>query len=47
MAVANIPGSFLWTDMFHDHSIVSVRLCGVLYDLLVRIDPSKFADKLS
>ena len=47
MAVANKPGALLHTDMVHGDHIVHARLCGVLADLLVNIDPDKFAEKLS
>ena len=43
---ANIPGASLQTDMVHVNRIVRVRLCGVLADLLVNIEPAKFADKV-
>ena len=43
--IVNIPDAFLQTDMVHGNSIVRVRLCGVLADILVNIDPLKFGDK--
>ena len=39
VAVTDIPGAFLQTDMVHGDRIVCVRLCGVLADLLVKNDP--------
>ena len=39
VAVTDIPGAFLQTDMVHGDGIVCVRLCGVLADLLVKNDP--------
>ena len=45
-AVAKIPGAFLQTDMVHIDRIVRVRICGVLADLLVKIDSAKFTDKV-
>ena len=32
--------------MVRRHRIVCVRLCGVLADVLVKIDPERFADKV-
>ena len=46
VAVANIPGAFLQMDMVHVNRIVRIRLCGVLLDILVNIEPEKFADKV-
>ena len=46
MYVANIIGAFLQIDMVHGDRIVSISLCSVLADLMVKIDPSKFADKV-
>ena len=43
--VANKPGAILHTDMVHGNHIVRVRLCGVLADILVNIDPEEFAEK--
>ena len=45
VAVANISGSFIHTDMVHGYLIVCVRLCGVLVDFLVKLYPEKFAYK--
>ena len=47
VAVADISGAFLQTDMVHGNQIVRINICGVLADLLVNIDPDKFAEKLS
>ena len=41
---ADIPGAFLHMNMVHGNFAVRARLCGVLADLFVNIDPSKFAD---
>ena len=46
VAVSDITGAFLQTDMVHRDHTVRARLCGVLVDLLVKIDPSKFLDKV-
>ena len=46
MAISNIPGDFLWTDMVHGDRIVRVRIYGVLADLLASIDPYKFVEKV-
>ena len=42
--VDNITGAFLQTDMVHGNRIARVRLCGVLSDLLVKIDPLNSAE---
>ena len=46
VTVSDITGVFLQTDMVHGNHIVRVRLCGVLWDLLVNINPEKFAEKV-
>ena len=46
VAISDIPGAFLQTDMVHGNHAVRVRLCGVLVNLLVKIDPSKFVQKV-
>ena len=46
VTIANITGAFIQTDMVHGNHIVRVRLCGVLWYLLVNIDPEKFAEKV-
>ena len=46
VAIADITNTFLQTDMVHSNLTVRVRLFGVFADLLARIDPSKFADKV-
>ena len=46
VAVANKPGALLHTDMLHGDHIVHARLCGVLADLLVKIDPAEFLYKV-
>ena len=46
VTISNITGAFIQTDMVHGNHIVRVRLCGVLWDLLVNIDPEKFAEKV-
>ena len=46
MAVSDIPGAFLQTYMVHRDRIECVRLCGIIADLLVKIDPVKFAEKV-
>ena len=46
MAVADIPGIFLQIDMVQGGRIVSVRICGVLADLLVKIELDRFAEKV-
>ena len=45
MAIADIPGAFLQTDMVQGDFTVRDMLYGVLADLLVKIDPSKFSNK--
>ena len=45
MDISAIPDSFIQTDMVHGNHTVLIRIFGVLADLLVKIDPSKFADK--
>ena len=45
VAVANIPSAFFQIDMVHDNRIVRVRICGVLADLLFKIDPATFSYK--
>ena len=47
MDVANISGAFLQTDMVHINHIVRFRLCGVLVDIMVNIDPETLHKKLS
>ena len=47
MDVANIPGAFIQMDMVHGNRIVRIRLCGVLVDILVNIDPETLQKKLS
>ena len=44
--VDDITGAFLQTDMVHGNRIARVRLCGVLSDLLVKIDPLKVSEKV-
>ena len=46
VAIADIPGAFYQTDMVHGDHTVRVRIYGVLADILVKIDPSKFSDKI-
>ena len=45
VAVADIPSALLQTEMVLGCGIMRVRLCSVLADLLVKIDPDKFAEK--
>ena len=47
MAVTDILDALLQTDMMHGNRIVRVRICGVLADLMVKIDPEKFPEKIS
>ena len=44
MAISDIPGAILQTDMVRRNRTVCARLYGVLAYLLVGIDPLKFAD---
>ena len=37
--IADITDAFLQTDMAHGNCTVSVRICVVLADILVKIDP--------
>ena len=46
MAAVNISGAFIHTDMVHGDRIVRVRLCGVLADIMVKIDPTNFVEKV-
>ena len=46
MAIADIPGDFLQTDMVHGNRTVHVRICGVSADFLVNIDPANVADRV-
>ena len=46
MAVTNISGAFIHTDMVHGEPIVRVRLYGVLSNLLVKIDLENFSEKV-
>ena len=46
MAVTNISGAFIHTDMVHGEPIVRIRLYGVLSNLLVKIDLENFAEKV-
>ena len=39
VAIDDIPGVFLQTDIVHSNLTVFVRLCGVLVDIIVKIDP--------
>ena len=45
LAISDVPGAFLQTDMVHGDHTVCIRLCGILADLLVSIDPLKFVHK--
>ena len=45
IAINDITSAFLHTYMVHSNFIVRVRLCGVLEDLLVKMDQSKIVDK--
>ena len=45
--ITDIPGAFLHMDMVHGDHTVYVRICCVLADILVRIDPSNCVEKLS
>ena len=46
VASTDIQGAFYQRDMVHGDCAVCVRICGVLAYLLVKIDPSKFVDKV-
>ena len=46
VATADIYGAFPQMDMVHGNFTVCARLCGVLADLLVKIDQLKFTDKV-
>ena len=46
VAITDITGAFIYTDMVNRNYTVRVRLCGVLAHLLVRIDPSNFAENV-
>ena len=46
VAVTYIRSAFLQTDMVHGNHIVRIMLCGVLADLMVKIDPEKFAEEV-
>ena len=46
VAIGDIPGAFIQTDMVHRDCTVCVRICGVFADLLVKIYPSKFVEKV-
>ena len=46
VAITDITGAFIYTDMVNINYTVRVRLCGVLAHLLVRIDPSNFAENV-
>ena len=47
VAACDVPGAFLQTDMEHGDRIVRVRLAGPLAEILVKIDPDKYRDKVT
>ena len=46
VAIADIPDAFLQTDMVNGDCTVSVRICGVLADIMDKTDPEKFANNV-
>ena len=47
VAVADVPGAFLQTKMEHGEKLARVRLSGVLAEVLMKVNPERYADKVT